>query len=326
MRAAWNDAVHRLLQEEGDALTEVVSVSGTRPSYQVFLTLPFLDAVQSSVDGDFELFVSNDRQVGAPPWVAAIHARKRGPYRVAGPPPYTPYTSLATGSRADLDKVLSAIAARFAEIRVQAPPGLAGHSDAPQGWQVRNFATYLAPVAPGPELYPLWSENRRRTLRTGKGDFQTVEHPDETAVLGRLVAQSYAGHGRAAQLGAAGIASLALAAISNGVARLFVTRNSAGQVVAAVAFLVSGQSAYYWLAGSEPGPAMTVLLSDALPTLYTDGIRAFDFVGANTPSIAEFKRRFGSVLQDYRGYYRVQSAVLRLANSARAAVNQLRRG
>jgi hypothetical protein len=44
---------------------------------------------------------------------------------------------------------------------------------------------------------------------------------------------------------------------------------------------------------------MTVLLAEALPRLRADGLAAFDFVGANTPSIAEFKRRLGPALVPY---------------------------
>ena len=44
---------------------------------------------------------------------------------------------------------------------------------------------------------------------------------------------------------------------------------------------------------------MTVLLGHVLARLREEGVAYFDFVGANTPSIAEFKRRFGSELVSY---------------------------
>ena len=83
--------------------------------------------------------------------------------------------------------------------------------------------------------------------------------------------------------------------IAAGLCRLFVTRDGSGQAVAAVGFLVHNKAVYYWLAGSRPGPAMTILLSSALPALAATGAEAFDFVGGNTPSIAEFKRRLGAI-------------------------------
>ncbi|HET6566995.1 MAG TPA: hypothetical protein VFG50_03460, partial [Rhodothermales bacterium] len=54
-------------------------------------------------------------------------------------------------------------------------------------------------------------------------------------------------------------------------------------------------------AGSEPGPAMSVLLANMLPALASSGMRTFDYQGANTPSIAEFKRRMGARLVSYYG-------------------------
>ena len=63
--------------------------------------------------------------------------------------------------------------------------------------------------------------------------------------------------------------------------------------------LHDANSAYYWIAGSKPGPAMTVLIGNVLTELKQAKFNTFDFVGANTPSIAEFKRRFGPVLTPY---------------------------
>lgn len=91
-----------------------------------------------------------------------------------------------------------------------------------------------------------------------------------------------------------------------------------GACEAGVVVLHDDATAHYWIAGSRPGPAMTVLLGHLLERLASNGMKLFDFVGANTPSIAEFKRRFGPQLVSY---YRVEetSAVgLKLLGLARS--------
>ena len=84
-----------------------------------------------------------------------------------------------------------------------------------------------------------------------------------------------------------------------------------GRAEAAVCTITDAGTSYYWLAGSVPGPAMTVLLGSLLPKLRQDGVRIFDLVGANTPSIAEFKRRLGAQLEEYRALTSVSRPELR---------------
>ncbi len=82
--------------------------------------------------------------------------------------------------------------------------------------------------------------------------------------------------------------------------RIFVARpKDQQQPDAGIVVLHDGETACYWIAGSKPGPAMTVLLGHVLEELKSSGLRSFDFIGANTPSIAEFKRRFGPALTPY---------------------------
>jgi hypothetical protein len=89
---------------------------------------------------------------------------------------------------------------------------------------------------------------------------------------------------------------------TGGAVALYGVRNTfSREIEAAVIVPRDDLAAYYWMAGSLPGPAMTVLIGELLQILAEDGVERFDFVGANTPSIAEFKRKFGCSLQQYQG-------------------------
>ena len=85
-----------------------------------------------------------------------------------------------------------------------------------------------------------------------------------------------------------------------GLVRIFTVAPSKNAApTAGVALLHDGEQAFYWIAGSVPGPSMTVLIGRLLLELKAAGVDCFDFAGANTPSIAEFKRRFGATLTPY---------------------------
>jgi hypothetical protein len=96
-----------------------------------------------------------------------------------------------------------------------------------------------------------------------------------------------------------------------------VQKNS-GKTEAGIVTLSEGDTAYYWLAGSRPGPSMTVLLGKLCERLYEEGFSTLDLVGANTPSIAEFKRRFGSTLVPYHHAERVLRPELRIVDYIRS--------
>ncbi|MCH8962729.1 MAG: GNAT family N-acetyltransferase, partial [Bacteroidetes bacterium] len=110
-----------------------------------------------------------------------------------------------------------------------------------------------------------------------------------------------------------GLLRLVDALCAEGQVRLFTaTPHDAETPEGGLAVLHDGRTAHYWIAGSAPGPAMTVLLGHTLPRLRDDGIEQFDFVGANTPSIAEFKRHFGPVLTPYFFLEKITRPELRL--------------
>ena len=90
---------------------------------------------------------------------------------------------------------------------------------------------------------------------------------------------------------------------------------SGGAPEAGLIVLRDGASACYWIAGSVPGPAMTVLLGHVLSRLQAEGVRYFDFVGANVPPVAEFKRHFGPKLVPYLRAHRTLRPDLRLLDA-----------
>ncbi len=162
-----------------------------------------------------------------------------------------------------------------------------------RGWEVRPLFTYLIPL---PARTENWSGGARRMWKSKVSEYEIREDAGGARQVIELCAKSYRRHGRT--LPARPAALEALAGAMGEWARIFIAvRDRTPE--AGFILLHDGQTAHYWIAGSLPGPAMTVLIGEVLPILSQSGITQFDFVGANTPSIAEFKRSFNPVLTPY---------------------------
>lgn len=233
----------------------------------------------------------------------ALLVRHQHLWHVAAQLPLLPYAALrshaATApSPEQLAALLELLEHRYARIDLHLPPGWVDVRAALwRGWRARPLYTYqLSLTHSGPEH---WSENPRRLFRKARAQYHFVEDAALAPALAQLVRLSYARHRRHPPLPETQLRTLLEELLPSGLLRLFGVLNDRAYPEAAVALLVHPPHAWYWLAGSEPGPAMTVLLGELWQRLQAEGFETFDFVGANTPSIAEFKRRFKPKLRLY---------------------------
>ena len=234
---------------------------------------------------------------------ALLYEKHWGPYRAAAIPPLVPLVSPLLAAplreadthyrRSPLDALLGFVAGAFHQASLAAHPSL-GDARPFQwaGWRVRPAYTYVHNLQTGDSVTDGWSGSTRRTQQNEYAAFTVAEGADELATVLSLVEAS---HERQEQpLGVAGVSvqTLVRALAEAGLARAFVARRG-GTAEAGIVVLSDGHAAHYWLAGSTPGPAMTVLVADVMGRLRQEGVVYFDFAGANTPTIAEFKRKFG---------------------------------
>ncbi len=85
--------------------------------------------------------------------------------------------------------------------------------------------------------------------------------------------------------------------------RIFSISDKEGNVYGERAVVVWKSFAYDWIAGTNPQyldeNANHLLAWEIFKKLSSEGAKTFDFLGANTPSIVEFKRSFGGELVTY---------------------------
>lgn len=239
----------------------------------------------------------------------AVWWRRRGPYRELVMPAFTPFSPVLLRdepSEADVharqtpfEGLLESLESSYDVLRLHLPLGIDDVRPAAwRGWQSRPLYTYMLQLAPGAEPTHGWSSSAARNFRRHRDEFSLVEADSKTCA--DLCAESYERSGRPLPLPAGRLIPMIDRLRESGAAATYGTRsNASGRIEAAVAVLHDMQTAVYWVAGSLPGAAMTVLIGEMLPKLAADGIERFDFMGANTPPIAEFKRRFGCSLEQY---------------------------
>ncbi len=297
----------------------------TSPQRSSFSSLPYAQAAAEAfgLRCEMHLVSTAERDEAG----ALVYWRKRGPYRQGVIPPFTQYSPVVLRTpppeaevharRSAFEALLTALESHFALLSFF----IAITDIRPaqwRGWRVEPLYTYRLSLTDD-DLMQSWSSATRRTFRKHSAAYRVEEQPDAAAIIDQC-AESYRRHGRAFPADPARLHPLVETLREKGQVRLFTATHANGTAPdGGLAVLHDGQTAHYWIAGSVPGPAMTVLLGHTLPHLRDAGLQTFDFVGANTPSIAEFKRHFGPTLTPYFHLQKITRPELRL-------LHRLRRG
>lgn len=253
---------------------------------------------------------------------ACVLTRTIGPFRQVILPPFTPYSAVFS-TPASADALAAVIEDRFDETILHLAPGdVFLDAAVARGWRVSWLDTYVLDPADARDP-STWSQSAARNFRRSAGSHRVAIEPDGAGVIASLCAAGYARSGRRPPLPPGRFARLADSIVGAGMGRPWICRDGDGAAVAGVVTLETGRSSSYWMAGGLPGDGMTVLLGNLFGRLADEGVRHFDFVGANTPSIAEFKRRFGPRPVRYPVVRHTRS---RWIAFARATRSRIRRG
>ena len=243
-----------------------------------------------------------------------VYVRQRGPYRLAVVPPLTQYTSplfRAPLRETDinrrvsvLDALIEALQKRYHSIELHLHPSL--NDVRPfvwQRWQVRPLYTHRLDMQDSDGLLADASKSVDRRIRDTKSDYVIAPTDDAADITTRHVFERYRHNGRTPPFSEEAHSQLLKELSAGGMAVIYSARRMDGSIEGGQAMLVDASGAYSWSGASAPGPAKTLMIRKTMQDMKARGCRYFDFVGANTPSIAEFKRSFGAPLTTY---YRVR--------------------
>ena len=278
-------------------------------------------AAMARVSGRDVEFVRVEREKGFAG--AALAVKQRGPLLEVALPLFTPYSGLLLSDYSEaevhqgsdpLSQMAESLENRFGRIRLHLPPAITDVRGLQfRGWQVSPLYTYCLDVEAGLDG---WSSGARRKARKYGPEFDIAAERGVAADIIRLVHEGYTRNGGNPPGEAHSLCEAVLTLESEGLAECLTARKGDG-LEAGIVLLHGPTASYYWMAGSKPGPAMTVLLSSAMERLAARGATVFDLVGANTPPIAEFKRRLGAQLVQYWSATIDSSPLARAAAAAR---------
>lgn len=264
-------------------------------------------------------------------WQAAapVFEKRRGPFKAAALPPVTPILSpLLNGTihetevnqrRSSLDVLLRGLTDTYAQVTLQLHPSITdARPFAWAGWTVTPRYTHVADLTVDDPV-AAWSKSVRYTIRTEAERFRIEEDQKQAEAGIALMEAGYERKAMALGLPRSTLTALVRRLAQDGLVRVFAATRDDDSSPEAVAIIAhDGQTAHYWIAGSKPGPAMGVLLADVVPRLKQDGITSLDFTGANVPSVAEFKRKYGTELRSYFLVRHVSHPLLRVLDRIRS--------
>jgi hypothetical protein len=295
-----------------------------------FSRLEYARAISSAAGLSLNVhFVSND---GVDLAAAALTHRRRGPYREVVLPPFTPFSAVLLrepsgedevhGRTSPFERLLAFLEGHYHIIRLHLHPTQTDVRPANwRGWHTHPLYTYVLALTPDTDPRKEWSGSAARNYRIGRGAFDVVEGGEAFVASVNLCGESYGRHGRRPLLNEAQLLAVGQHLREAGLAVSFAARRlETARIEAAATILRQDADAFYWVAGSTPGTAMTVLVGEMISRLAATGTTRFDFMGANVPSIAEFKRKFGSRLQIYYRLETFTRGELRILRSLRAAL------
>jgi hypothetical protein len=256
--------------------------------------------------------VRNGALVGGSP----VYERTVFGMRIAAPPVVAGYAGVlvhlpeyrrAGRAHSEVEQILEAVEEalrrRYAYARLVNDPSLGdGRAFQWRGWRVVPRFTYRLPLGDPDAMLAAFEHNARKQVRKALDAGLTV-HRAESAdeVLGTYAA-SYRRHRLASPVSADLLRRVVADVLASGLGRAYVQRDGEGRARAFRIILTNGPHACEWIAGSDSdslsqgGASLLVwrILSDLSGTH-----GEYDFMGANTPSIARFKRAFGGELAVY---------------------------
>ncbi len=263
--------------------------------------------------------------------------RKRGPFRFFTTPDLCPHggflhAPVASESPARREseqsvatKVLAEfLAQRYDSVRLTHAPDIIDMRDFSwSGWDVQPRYTYYIPLGDPEAIWKRVERRVRTVVRKAEKEDCRLRQVDDVGLLRQQYELIYAGQPEGAPVSSEIVERFAASAQRKELTQIQLVESAAGEPASIVAFVRGFDCLHAWVAGANPA----FRDSGATSLLYWKVLEQaeggnFDFVGANIPGIALFKRGFGGELVPYFATRRSNSRLLKTGVAAR---NLLRR-
>ncbi len=218
--------------------------------------------------------------------------RHRGPFTIAAALPITLYGGMYLSDADAPDDALEVLYARierktfFATLML--PIGsAAGRIAESRGWERIPQQTVRITIADIEATWRGFSQSLRRKIRRADDAGLHCEPSTDFSIILSMHEESYARHGMKPPVPIEQLAGWLGALASEGIITQYVARDADNRPRAARVVICDGATVYDWL------------VHDIMRRHAALGCAVFDFMGANTPGVSEFKFLFGGEVVAY---------------------------
>lgn len=234
--------------------------------------------------------------------------RHRGPFTIAAALPISLYTGMYAADAGASDDALEVLFSRierktfFATLLL--PIGTAaGRIAEARGWERIPQQTVRVAISDIEATWRGFSQSLRRKIRRADDAGLHCEPSSDLSIILSMHEESYARHGMKSPVPLQQLAEWLGALATEGIITQYVARDADNRARAARVVICDGSIVYDWMAGMGAGTAHAAashwLVYDIMRRHATQGCTVFDFMGANTPGVSEFKFLFGGDVVAY---------------------------
>jgi hypothetical protein len=267
--------------------------------------------------------------------------RQRFFLRVSPPPPITLYNGFQSIHRQDAENpdaelpaaaaaILGAIATRYHFVSLALPIDcevidvFRKHR-----WELTARQTIRIDMPDFDTVWKGYSQSLRRKIRRAEEHQLRMVETNDAGAVASMYSLSYERHAKHPPIPASVVCAWLRALSEQRIARMYTAVLPGGAILAARAVIPDHDTVYDWLAGADLAAADISashwLVSAIQRRFAEEGFRTFDFMGANTPGIVDFKRSFGGETVPYHiaTYYR--SPMIKTVESLRNNIRRRKR-
>ena len=190
-----------------------------------------------------------------------------------------------------------------------------------QGWDAHLRYTYRLALGNSDILWEGLASLRRRDIRKAEKLGYQLQATDDTALFRRQYEATYSNQTSGPPVASAMAERFVALVLEAGLAKAYKIAVPDETAAGLVVFVEGRDTAYFWTGGSDPAFNHTGANSLLFWQYWaTCSLQYFDFVGANMPSIAFFKRGFGCDLVPYYAVVGYKSRWVKRAFGLRQAL------
>lgn len=306
------------------------------PNATIFGSSRWLRAAARVFGGHAAFLVAHDEAAGdAPRCGTPLLLRHRGPFTLAAALPITLYGGMYSSAAADdahgLDVLLATIERKTFFATLPLPIGsAAGRIAEARGWERIPQQTIRIPLDDIDATWRGYSQSLRRKIRRADDAGLHCEVSDDLSIILAMHEESYARHGMKPPVATDRLAVWLAALHAEGMITQYVARDADQRARAARVVICDGPVVYDWMAGLGAGAAHTAashwLVHDIMRRHAARGCTVFDFMGANTPGVSDFKFLFGGEVVPYDVVRFRRSRAVRWLEQLKDGITLRRRG